>query len=200
MEQNIDLNNPSVNARMPMKHCILMTAYKDAGQINRFISTIPYSWDIYIHLDKKSGISINEIHKRAYAFKKFNIFWGGVEHLDAILFLMRTAYNNAGYDYYHVVTGQDYFASSPQKFDSILGNNQRIYMGYFPLPRKNWWKGGYYILQYKTLSSYVDTRKFIYRIPNKLLYFFQKYLHLQRELPPYPLWGGVSMALFQIKL
>ena len=48
-----------------MKHCVLITAYKDAPQINRLISRIPEDWGIFIHLDKKSEIKDGDIDSRA---------------------------------------------------------------------------------------------------------------------------------------
>lgn len=36
-----------------MKHCIIMTAYKDVGLINKIIESAPDNFDFYIHLDKK---------------------------------------------------------------------------------------------------------------------------------------------------
>ena len=37
-----------------MKHCILMTVYKDVEQINRIIEFAPENFDFYVHIDKKS--------------------------------------------------------------------------------------------------------------------------------------------------
>lgn len=179
-----------------MKHCLLMTAYKDSRLINKFISTIPRCWGIYIHLDKKSNIEASEIDSRAKVYKVNNINWGGVEHLDSILMLMDIAHKDTTYDYYHIVTGQDFLASHPKDFDKILGNNKMNYMGYFSLPRKDWWKGGYYILQYKTLASRMDVRKLSGRILNKSYYLIQKIFHLQRTLPNYPLFGGSVYGSF----
>ena len=55
-----------------MKHCIIMTAYKDVAMINRIIARCPDNWGIYIHLDRKSDIDESEIDSRAKVFKKYN--------------------------------------------------------------------------------------------------------------------------------
>lgn len=36
-----------------MRHCIIMTAYKDIDMINEIISYLPDDWGCYVHLDKK---------------------------------------------------------------------------------------------------------------------------------------------------
>ena len=40
-----------------MKHCILMTVYKDVEQINRIIEFAPENFDFYVHIDKKSKVN-----------------------------------------------------------------------------------------------------------------------------------------------
>ena len=39
-----------------MKHCVLMTVYKDYDLINKIISSLPKDWGIFVHIDKKSNI------------------------------------------------------------------------------------------------------------------------------------------------
>lgn len=52
-----------------MRHCIIMTAYKNVNQINHLISLIPEEWGLFIHIDKKSDINVNDIDNRAYVIK-----------------------------------------------------------------------------------------------------------------------------------
>ena len=58
------------------------------------------------------------------------------------------------------------------------------------------WDGGFDILRIRTLSSYGDIRKPLWRIGNWLLHMLQNKLRLGRALPPYPIYGGsVYMSL-----
>ena len=59
-----------------MKHCVLITAYKDAPQINRLISRIPEDWGIFIHLYKKSEIKDGDIDSRAIGGEKAQYILG----------------------------------------------------------------------------------------------------------------------------
>lgn len=178
-----------------MKHCILMTAYKDIDMINEFISLIPDDWGCYVHLDKKCTIEPNSINLKANTFKEYEIYWGGVEHLKAFIFLLDKAYSDGRnhYDYYHLVTGQDFFAIQPEDFDTILSDNKKSYLEVHKCPFDKWdkcWGGGFDILRYRTLASYCDIRFGYGRILNKILVKAQKVFHMARPLPSYPIYGG----------
>ena len=60
-----------------MNHCVVMTAYKDVEQINRFINLAPKNFDFYVHLDKKSTIDKSALSARAKVFSEYNKFRGG---------------------------------------------------------------------------------------------------------------------------
>lgn len=173
-----------------MKHCIIMTAYKDVELINIFINRVPTNWGIYIHLDKKSNISTDEINARAIVIKKFKVYWGGWEHLYAFWALLNIAQKN-GYDYYHLITGQDYFSTPPETFDDVLGKEGYNYIETFPIPRQGWWEGGEQIFQYRTLASYCDIRSKRARWFNIKLTQAQKFFKIQRPLPNMPLYSGI---------
>ena len=47
-----------------MRHCLIMTAYKDAEMINSIIDETPVSWGVYIHIDAKSSLLSSMINNR----------------------------------------------------------------------------------------------------------------------------------------
>ena len=140
-----------------MKHCLLITAYKDSELINRFISKVPDDWGIFVHIDRKSSINALDISNKAITKKIYKVYWGSIEHVKAYIYLMKLAIMH-NYDYYHLVTGQDYFASNPSEFDSVLGNEGINYIDIFTLPRANWRDGDFSTFKIKTLSSFGDIR------------------------------------------
>lgn len=171
-----------------------MTAYKDVDMINEFISLIPEEWGCYVHLDKKCAIELNSINPKARTFKQYKIYWGGIEHLKAFLFLLEKAYTDGNnYDYYHLVTGQDFFASRPTDFDTIVSEKRKNFIEIHKCPFSAWdkcWGGGFDILKYYTLASYCDVRFGYGQILNKILVKAQKVFHMARPLPSYPIYGG----------
>lgn len=69
-----------------MKHCILMTVYKDVEQINRIIEFAPENFDFYVHIDKKSKLTRSDISKRANVFSEYRIL-GSCRTFKGISFL-----------------------------------------------------------------------------------------------------------------
>ena len=177
-----------------MRHCIIMTAYKDVDMVNEFISLIPEKWGCYVHLDRKCRIGVDDINSKARTFKQYKIYWGGVEHLKAFLFLLNKAFNDSNdYDYFHLVTGQDFFASRPDDFDKILGAGHKSYIEIHKCPFSAWdkcWGGGFDILRYRTLASYCDVRINYRRLLNKVFCVMQEKFRITRRLPLYPIYGG----------
>lgn len=174
-----------------MRHCIIMTAYQDLPMINHFIQAIPSEWGVYVHLDAKSVINESEIDAKAKVYKIKKIYWGAWEHLWVFMYLLNEASKENKYDYYHLVTGQDYFASSPAQFDEILGNDKNSYIGVFSIPNKHWgWEGGEKIFKYRTISSFADIRTPFPKAINKIAYIIQKMLRCTKPLPALKLYGG----------
>lgn len=177
-----------------MKHCIIMTAYKDVGMINKIIARTPDDWGIYIHLDRKSDIKVSEIDSRAKTFKKYKIYWGGVEHIKAVLMLLREAINmGVDYDYFHIITGQDYFVTDPGKFDFVLGLNKNNYIEVNTLPNKNWGpcNGSLDLLRYRHLSSFGDVRKGLCNSLDKKFVALQKKFKLEKAIPDFAVYQGL---------
>lgn len=171
-----------------MRHCLLMTCYKKPEMINYFISTLPENVDIYIHIDRKSDFGIKDINSKAHVYKQYKVYWGSENHVKAFLLLMKAAYENGDYDYYHLITGEDFWAYSPTKIDALFPDDKTIYMECKPLPDAGWWWGGLEILQYRTLATYCNVKK--HARLNSYFHAIQKYLHLGRKLPQYPLCRG----------
>ena len=113
-----------------------------------------------------------------------------MQNLLLLVFLLKQACKER-YDYYHLVTGQDFFAAPAKKFDEMVGHENMSYIDLFKLPGSpQWWEGGYKIFKYRTLSSYCDIRKPFFKMLNKLFYLLQKISHTTKKLPPLDLYGG----------
>lgn len=175
-----------------MRHCLVMTAYKDIENINRIIRCVPADWGVYIHIDKKSSIKASDIISTAHVFKEKKIFWGSWEHLYAFVFLLTKAVGSGiHYDYYHLMTGQDFFACPISEFDAKVGSDGACYMGVFRIPNKYWsWGYGIDIFTYRTLASFGDIRFTPLRYINSCLKYLQKYSGTKKNLPSCELYGG----------
>lgn len=177
-----------LNKITDMKHALIITAYKNQRQLNLLIDSSPF--DCYIHLDRKCDLNTDLVSSKAkYVIKKYKIYWGSINHLYAILDLLKEA-SKTTYDYYHIISGEDAWACNIEMVDAIVGCNHNIYLDCFKLPRIGWWGGGYPIFQLRTISAYCDIRYGVPRILNKAVMFIQKILPLKLDLPKLPLFGG----------
>ena len=184
-----------------MKHCILMSAYKDLSSINNFIKATPEGWGIFVHIDKKSSILTEQVDSRAVVIKKYNVYWGSFLHVVAFKDLMRLAFDHGDYDFFHLVTGQDFYCMNPMNFDNVL-SPEKIYMMTKPFPVSDWdfWENGYAMFKYKTLARFCDVRmkyNFFGGMLNKFLCFCQKNKKKEKFLPSgFTFAGGILYSSF----
>ena len=90
-----------------MKHCILMLLHKDVKLANRLLKLYPKTFDIYIHIDKKSDIEQKDIVRLSnvvWIGKEIEVKWQSYEMVEAELRLLQEAHKQ-GYDYYHLISG-----------------------------------------------------------------------------------------------
>lgn len=77
---------------------------------------------------------------------------------------------------------------SPSRFEEILGYAGHSYIEVFSVPKSGWWN--YQILMYRTLASYCDIRKPLYKIANWIYRKWQFIMLRTKEIPSYPIYGG----------
>lgn len=173
-----------------MRHAILMTVYKDAELINFLLNKFYCDFDIYIHIDKKSSLTANQIIKspKIRVYKEFSIKWGGNNHTKAILMLLAES-RKKNYDYYHIVTGQD-VCLDPKNIDSYLEYGYS-YLEFFKIPSKGFsYNGGLWRVQYFCFFDVFNAKNpWQYKLI-KYLIKFQHKLHLIRKRDYSKLWGG----------
>lgn len=125
-----------------MKHAYLILAH---GKYEKELLTLVHMIDhvdndIYIHLDKRSSIHVNNIlnmitKSRCFFIDRKKISWGGFSIIDAEMRLLEKAYKSGQYRYYHILSGldlpvksQDYIHSYMEKHDG----EEFIKLVYFP--------------------------------------------------------------------
>lgn len=108
-----------------MKIAILCQCHKNAEQVNRLIKSMQYNdvFDFYIHVDKKSNIS-NGILKNDHVFvlsneNCVNVLWGDISQVTATLKMIECA-KKKKYDYYWLLSGQDFPIKSPKYIVEFL--------------------------------------------------------------------------------
>lgn len=121
-----------------MKLAVLIQCHKCPEQINRLFDVMKSDEvDFYIHVDRKSDIA-DEIEKRADVHilppeRRVDVMWGGFSQVEATLNLLDEALITGGYDYYFLISGQDFPVRPIRELIEFLENdNGANYVDLFP--------------------------------------------------------------------
>lgn len=174
-----------------MKHGILITAYKKVDHLIRLIESLNDDKDFsfYIHIDKKSKISDDEIlnlrnlNQVAVVVKKFNVNWGGYNHLKAFLFLAQEAIKDPQITYIHTITGQDFPVKSNREIKSFFDENEGSeYIESFPFPLEGWPGGGFDRIKYYNYYDKLNPSSKVQKWLISFLVSIQKVFKMERKI------------------
>lgn len=182
-----------------MKHAILLLWHKDVEQLKELLRFFDADFTFYIHIDKKTAItpdivrSLQDIHPQIKLWSKYKVFWGGIGILEAELFLMEKIVEDGGYDYVHLMSGQDYPVKRLDEIKSYFKDYKGWeFVEYMPLPDEKWEQGTYRRFELYRLNDCMDYHspkgyKWINRI-NTL----QQRCGIKRSIPDHfpRLYGG----------
>jgi len=183
-----------------MKQAVLITAYTNIEHLNSIISSLSDNFEFYIHIDKKSNIYKEDILRLtqkknvALVSQKYNINWGGINHLKAILFLLENSLKNKSIEYFHLITGHDFPIKRENDINSFLNQNKgKEFLEFVKLPYEKWENGGYDRFLYFNLYDCFNGRNGWGKTFIKRFVRFQKFLNMKRKWPsgfPTELYGG----------
>jgi hypothetical protein len=177
-----------------MSHAFLITAYKDAAQLFVLIDELKrYDGHIYLHIDRKSrqlrraaGARFGTDQAVSIVRDPVKVSWGGFSHLNAILRLLRMAFEAPSHSHFHLLSGQDFPVVDPSTFRLFFERNQdKQFITCFPLPDNQWKGGGLDRLRYFHLNDILDLRSPIFRAIDKVCVKIQKATKRERKLPDY---------------
>ena len=173
-----------------IKQAILITAYKNYHHLDELITFFDQNFEIYIHIDKKSKISEQELSKlRAInnvrlISQKYRVKWGGFNHLKSILYLVEQALKNSENQYFHLITGHDF---PKKKIDDFLNyfnkNNKEEYLNYYYFPNDGWFdNGGLDRIEYFNFYDILNAKKPKQNGLIRRLIKFQKIIGFKRKI------------------
>lgn len=163
-------------------HAVLITAYKNFQYLEFLSRWLIKDFDVYIHVDQKStAIGHSERSKLekfgCYVISNYNICWGGVNHLYAVLNLLRVA-SVKEYKYYHLISGEDVLVNSYAQVQERFSGSDKIYISCHDAANDPVWNVRY---RYWYIFKNRDTRTRIYRQMNQLSLGLQKLFHVKRR-------------------
>lgn len=128
-----------------MKQAILITAYKDIRHLERLIRYFDSDFEVFIHIDNKCSEDYSSLvnQEHVHLYDRYNIAWGDVNHLKAILLLMHESYKYTDLEYFHLITGSDYPAIPLSDFKRFCESHKHDnFVEHFPLPHADWGEEG----------------------------------------------------------
>lgn len=139
-----------------MRQAILITAYRDLSQLRRLVEYFDDDFELFIHLDKKCQKDYRFLQERPHThlYRQYKIAWGDINHLYAILLLVKEAYAHKDLEYFHLITGSDYPIPLLDEFKSFCEEHRHEnFVEHFPLPHDDWGnEGGLNRIQYYWLQ------------------------------------------------
>ena len=86
----------------------------------------------FVHVDQKAwnefSVLVDEFPETVF-ISKYSVNWGGLEHLRAIVDLLRCSLKEE-YEYAHIISGEDYPVKTGLQFEEFF-NNEKISGGDF---------------------------------------------------------------------
>ncbi len=178
-----------------MKQAILIGAYKDFDQLRELINVFDETFNIYVHIDKKSNITTKIRHEFTtiknvrYFSQDYKVNWGGLNLLKAYLKLSEIALEDKENLFFHLISGQDFPVKNIDYFKTFTKKNWN-YLRFFKMPANYWYEGGMYRLEYYSFYDLFNAKKSLKWI--NAIIRFQKLIGLKRPINKYlgQLYGG----------
>lgn len=120
---------------------ILILAHHNPKQLGLLISHLQTDFDLFIQIDKKSSINIDELpqYENVHYYKDIEVYWGEFSQVENMCSILNKAYNNKKYKNYLYISGDDLPIKSNSFITSFFETNpNKIYAYANPLPIKTW--------------------------------------------------------------
>ena len=88
---------------------ILILAHKDLQQVTRLVAHLESSFDVFIHVDRRSHLTAADFHgfPRTTVIKKFIAGWGSLGIVRSTIELLKLSSERGKYDRFVLISGQD---------------------------------------------------------------------------------------------
>lgn len=176
------------------RHAYLIMAHNNFYNLEYLLRTLDYEEnDIYIHIDKKVKnfdkqyfIQINS-KANVYIYSQIATNWGGYSLVECELFLLREAYKNGKYFYYHLLSGADLpikkhsdimkFFEKNAGYEFVQFRDQLFERNKINMSRRV--SLYYWIQEYRNISKNIIVKN-VLRYISKILLGIQVILHVDR--------------------
>ncbi len=172
-----------------MKQIILLLLHKNYLQAERLIRYFDGQCPIYIHVDKKSHLTV-DLKKLSSlpgvkgVYSRYKVHWAGYSILKAEIFLMKIALTENNIGFFHLLSGQDYPLKPLNSFLAFFNSCNQvgfIQCAHTPNPATD--DNTFMRLQHYILSDYIDTKSDAGKTKVWNLVNWQKRHGIKRRIP-----------------
>ena len=112
---------------------MIITAYRDFDGLSRMLTALSRHALCFVHVDKKSGFTPEQMARLnalpgVRAISRYEINWGSVYHLHALIDLCRMALEDSRVTHLHLISAQDFPCVSAAAFARFFEGDDRIHM------------------------------------------------------------------------
>ncbi len=111
---------------------ICITAYKSPEMLSDLLDSIQDDFLCYVHVDiraKDQFLNVEKEHSIVKFFYVYEVNWGSLEHLQAILYLLKNSLNDE-WRYLHLISGEDYPIVSNRELTERFSADDKSYANY----------------------------------------------------------------------
>ena len=112
---------------------MIITAYRGFDGLSRMLTALSRHALCFVHVDKKSGFTPEQMARLnalpgVRAISRYEINWGSVYHLHALIDLCRMALEDSRVTHLHLISAQDFPCVSAAAFARFFEGDDRIHM------------------------------------------------------------------------
>lgn len=171
------------------KHAYLIIAHNNLNLLKKNIKLIdnPYN-DIYIHIDKKSSISVDELklipkYSKIFVYKEIATYWGDFSQIQVEIFLLKES-TKISYQYYHLLSGVDMPLKSQKYIHDFFNKNYGKEFIHFQAQsilseKVKWIKYYHLLIKFSKLTKIKCFNNIIAKL-NDILIFLQMLMGIDR--------------------
>ncbi|MFI1743928.1 beta-1,6-N-acetylglucosaminyltransferase [Thalassobellus sediminis] len=170
---------------------ILILAHHNLEQLCLLINHLRIDFDVYVQIDKKSKINIQELpnYKNVLYYKEVDVYWGHFSQILNMKFILNKAFEKS-YQRYCFISGDDFpIKSNTYIYNFFKENKESIYMFSNPLPIATWGfnKGFDRIERYWFMTFH--NRTFV-KILGRITLIVQRFLFIKINKFPLKYYAG----------
>lgn len=165
------------------KQAILIMVHNNLWTIEKILKLLDYEYfDIFIHIDKKSNLEIEDLEKiklnksNIFIYKNIDVRWADLSQVECELFLLNKSLKSGDYKYFHLISGADMPLKKAKEIFDFFDKYNKEFLHTHDISKETFDR----INNYNIFTKYRRTSDIFLAI-NRLFVYLQKFLKINRH-------------------